>query len=92
VSSRCRQERHTKPALDCSITIKAQGIEVNNTITIDDATMNGMELKKLKEVKLEEPWPRRMDRKSKRTQPKDDSRVIAVVTKDESRVIAVVTF
>ena len=55
-------------------------IEVDPSVDItsmhDAATINEMELT---EVKLEDLSPRRIPRKSKRAQYKDDSRVVAVV-------------
>ena len=84
-------ERHGRPTFDCSltetggklidssITINPGGIEVGPSVdsksTSVDEAINEMELK---EVKREESSPQRMPVTSKRTQTKDESRVVAV--------------
>ena len=82
-------ERHGRPTFDCSltetggkiidssITINPGGIEVGPSVDSKSTneTINEMELK---EVKREESSPQRMPVTSKRTQTKDESRVVAV--------------
>jgi len=75
-----RHEKDIQQALASPIVTDPGGIQVSSCVDNKsariDATISEMELK---EAQLEAPSPRRMPRKSKRTQTKEDVRVIAVL-------------